>query len=112
MSPKTPGHRVLVKPDSLTTVDPVFASAQKAGLQLIEKTERQEATIIDTGVVVQIGPTAYDAFGGADKWCKVGDRISYTRHGGKFIADPENSENKWLILNDEDVLMVWETNND
>jgi co-chaperonin GroES (HSP10) len=112
MKPVTPGHRVLVKPDSLGEIDPVFASAQKAGLKLLERTERQEATIIDTGIVVQLGPTAYKDFGGADNWCKVGDKVSYTRHGGKFISDPENDENKWLVLNDEDIIMVWETNNE
>lgn len=107
MKPQTPGHRILIKPDTLDDVDPVFASARKAGFQFAEKTERQEATIIDIGTVIQIGPTAYDAFGGADKWCKVGDRVSYTRHGGKTIHNPDNQEEKWLVLNDEDVIMVW-----
>ena len=108
MTPKTPGHRILVKPDTLDDIDPTIASARKAGIQLIEKTARQEATIIDTGVVIQIGPTAYADFGGADKWCQVGDRVSYTRHGGKMLPNPDNLEEKWLVLNDEDVLMVWE----
>lgn len=108
MKPQTPGHRVLVKPTSLEEVDPVFALAKKANIQLIERTERQEATIIDTGTVVQVGPTAFNDFGGADKWCKVGDVISYTRYGGKTVADPDDKENKWLVINDEDVIMVWE----
>lgn len=108
MKPVTPGHRVLVKPDSLTTIDPIFASAKAAGFELLERTERQEATIIDTGIVVQMGPTAYKDFGGADNWCKIGDRVSYTRHGGKMIANPDDAEEKWLVLNDEDVIMVWE----
>lgn len=108
MKPVTPGHRVLVKPDSLVKVDPVFASAKAAGISLLDKTDRQESTIIDTGTVVQIGPTAYKDFGGADNWCKVGDRVSYTRHGGKLLANPDDAEEKWLVLNDEDVIMVWE----
>ena len=108
MKPVTPGHRVLVKPDSLVTVDPVFASAKKAGLELLEKTDRQESTIIDTGTVIQLGGTAFDAFGGREFWCKVGDRVSYTRHGGKFIFNPDDAEEKWLVLNDEDIIMVWE----
>lgn len=110
MKPITPGHRILIKPDSLDTVDPVFASAKKAGLELIEKTERQEATIIDTGIIVQLGPTAYNDFGGREHWCKVGDKVSYTRHGGKIIHNPDDKEEKWLVLNDEDVIMVWSTN--
>ncbi len=108
MKPVTPGHRVLIKPDSLDVVDPAFASARKMGIQFIEKTERQEATIIDTGIVVQIGPTAFKEFGGRDNWCKEGDRVSYTRHGGKMLSDPDDAETKWLVLNDEDIIMVWE----
>ena len=110
MKPQTPGHRVLIKPDSLEEVDPIFASAKKAGFELIEKTERQEASIIDVGTVVQLGGTAFDAFGGREHWCKVGDRVSYTRHGGKTITNPGNKDEKWLVLNDEDIIMVWSEN--
>lgn len=107
MKPVTPGHRVLVKPIKLEEVDAAVASAKASGIFLLEKTQRQESTIIDIGTVIQLGPTAFDDFGGADKWCKVGDTISYTRHGGKFIKDPKG-EDEWLVLNDEDVVMVWE----
>jgi co-chaperonin GroES (HSP10) len=108
MKPVTPGHRVLIKPDNLEDIDPAMASAKKAGMVFLAKTERDEATIIDIGTVVQIGPTAYKDFGGADNWCKVGDKVSYTRHGGKMLSDPDNAETKWLVLNDEDIIMVWE----
>jgi co-chaperonin GroES (HSP10) len=107
MKPVTPGHRVLVKPDTLADIDPGVAAAKKAGIILAPQNERTESTAIDTGVVVEIGPTAFADFGGADKWCQVGDRISYTRHGGKFVSDPDDKETKWLVLNDEDVVMVW-----
>src|SRR5690606_36713180 len=98
----------LVKPDTLDTYDPVFASAKRSGLAIPEFAERQERSAVDTGVVVQIGPTAVKDFGG-DPWCKVGDKISYTRHGGKFVTNPDDPEEKWLVLNDEDVVMVSET---
>ena len=107
MKPQTPGHRILIKPDTLETVDPVFASAKKAGFVIAEKTERDEASIIDTGTIVQLGATAYDDYGGRENWCKVGDKVSYTRHGGRMISNPDNVEEKWLVLNDEDVIMVW-----
>lgn len=108
MKPVTPGHRILIKPTKLEDHDPAVKSAKASGLIIPEKTQRQEATIIDTGVVIQIGPTAYKDFGGADNWCKVGDMVSYTRHGGKFVKDPDSDE-EWLVLNDEDVVMVWES---
>ena len=108
MKPVTPGHRVLIKPDSLDLVDPAYAAARRMNLELLEQTQRQETQAVDIGTVVQIGPTAYKDFGGVDNWCKVGDRVSYVRHGGKMITDPDNKETKWLVLNDEDVIMVWE----
>lgn len=108
MIPKTPGYRVLVKPDSLADFDPVMASAKKNGILLAEVEERKELTAVDTGVVVQLGPVAFEDRGGADKWCKVGDRVSYARHGGKVVKDPTNQENKFLVLNDEDIVLVWE----
>jgi co-chaperonin GroES (HSP10) len=108
MKPKTPGYRVLVKPDSLAEFDKVFQSASKAGIALIESTERQEATAVDSGVVLQIGPVAFTDRGGAENWCKEGDRVSYARHGGKIVRNPANPEEKYLVLNDEDIVLVWE----
>ena len=107
MKPQTPGHRVLIKPDTLEFVDPAFKRAKDIGIELLAKTERDEATIIDTGIVVQLGGTAFDAFGGREHWCKEGDKVSYTRYGGKMIPNPDNKDEKWLVLNDEDILMVW-----
>lgn len=108
MKPKTPGYRVLVQPDSLAEFDPVFASAKRSGIALLEAEERKEATAVDTGTVLQIGPVAFEDRGGKDAWCKVGDRVSYARHGGKILKDPENPEKKYLALNDDDIVMVWE----
>lgn len=108
MTPKTPGYRVLVKPDSLEQFDPTIASAKKHGIVLLDADERKEATAVDTGVVLQIGPVAFQDRGGAENWCKVGDRVSYARHGGKIVKDPTNPENKYLVLNDEDICLVWE----
>ena len=107
MKPQTPGHRVLVQPDKLEDFDPFVKAAKAAGIQLAEATERKELTGVDTGTVVQIGPSAWYGFGDSSHWCEVGDKISYVRHGGKFVTDPDNKENKWLVINDEDVVMVW-----
>ena len=109
MTPKIVGHRLLVKPITLDEHDPAFAAARKMGIALIEKTERQEATIIASGIVVQVGPTAFLEVGGT-AWCSVGDRIDYVRHGGMFVSDPDDKESKWLVINDEDVLVVWGSN--
>lgn len=112
MKPNTPGHRVLVQPDSLHDFDPVFKSAKSTGIVIAQPTERKEATGVDTGIVVQVGPSAFHGFGDSTPWCKVGDKISYVRHGGKFVCNPDNKEQSWLVINDEDVVMVWEKDND
>lgn len=112
MIPKTPGYRVLVKPDSLEQFDPVMATAKKAGIIIREAEERKESTAVDTGVVLQLGPVAFDDRGGRENWCKEGDRVSYARHGGKTVRNPSNIEEKFLVLNDEDIILVWENNNE
>lgn len=101
MTPYIVGHRLLVKPISLEEHDPAFARARAMGIQLAEKTERQEASIISSGVVLQVGEKAEEG------WAQVGDRIDYVRHGGMYVVDPDNKENKWYVINDEDVLVVW-----
>jgi co-chaperonin GroES (HSP10) len=109
MKPQIVGHRLLIKTITLEEHDPAFAAAKRLGLKIAEKTERLESTIIESGFVEQIGSTAFKDFGG-EAWCKVGDRVDYVRHGGKFVYDPDNKENKWLVINDEDVLVIWRQN--
>ena len=106
MKPNIVGHRLLIKPVTLEEVDPVFAAARRMGLDISERTQRQESSIIDRGIVEQIGPTAFADFGGT-AWCEVGDMVDYVRHGGKYVLDPDNKETKWLVVNDEDILCTW-----
>ena len=106
MTPKIVGHRLLVKPITLDEHDPIVAQARRMGIELSKKTERDEASIISNGTVIQIGSTAFVEVGGTE-WCKVGDRIDYVRHGGMFVSDPDDKDNKWYVINDEDVLVVW-----
>lgn len=105
MKPNIVGHRILVSPITLEEHDPAVAAAKKAGIVLADKTERQEASIISSGTVVQMGATTHND--GGENWCKEGDRIDYVRHGGMFVTDPDNKESKWYVINDEDVLVVW-----
>lgn len=102
MIPKVVGFRLLVKPISLDEHDPVFARAKAIGITMAEKTERQEATIISSGTVVQVGPTSQ-----FQDEVKVGDRVDYVKHGGMFVHDPDDKDKKWYVINDEDVLVVW-----
>lgn len=105
MTPNIVGHRLLIKPITLEEFDPVVARAKAAGFELSKTTERQEASIISSGIVVQLGATTHND--GGENWCKVGDRIDYVKHGGMFVSDPDDKDSKWYVINDEDVLVVW-----
>ena len=96
------GHRLLVKPEKLEDVDPMFAAAKRAGIQLMESDARKEQIAVDTGTVVLIGSTAFKDFGG-EPWCNIGDKVAYTRYGGKLLKDPEDGI-EYIILNDEDLV--------
>lgn len=90
------GQRVLVKPDPLEKMS-------KGGI-LVALNEKAERQATQSGVVVQVGELAYKDFPDGKPWCKVGDRIIYARHAGKFIADPETGEyDAYYMIKDEDV---------
>lgn len=105
MGIKVVGHRVLIQPLKIEEVDETFKRAKAAGLYLGETDElRREQNAVDKGTVVSIGSTAFKDFGG-DPWCAVGDLVAFAKYAGKYIEDPETKE-KYLIVNDEDVLSV------
>jgi len=94
------GHRLLVKPETIEDVDDAFASAKRAGIQIVGTERQREQAAVEKGIVIAMGDTAFKDFGGVP-WCKVGDVVGYTRYGGKFIKDGDVD---YIILNDEDVI--------
>ena len=106
MTPEIVGPRFLVKPITLDEHDPAFARAKALGITLADKTERQEASIISSGVITGIGTLIAN---GAES-IKIGDRIDYVKHGGMFVHDPDDKNNKWYVISDEDILVVWRKN--
>lgn len=105
------GHRVLVKPLQLEEIDKTYASAKRAGIEIMGYQEKAE-TAIDKGVVVTVGTTAFKDFGN-HPWCKMGDTIVYARFAGKKVKDPE-TDIEYVIINDEDVvaILIGEKTND
>ena len=96
---KTPGHRVLVKPD------PVREKRTRSGILIADvdgQRARQMAGV--TGIVVQVGDTAWKELGG-DPWCEEGDRVLYAKYSGVTVED-DDGEIDFIILNDEDILSV------
>lgn len=98
-------HRILVRPDMLEEVDEVFKRAKAAGLAFDFNEREREQAAIDTGVVVDMGPTAFKDFG-ADNPLSVGDRVVYAKYGGKAIVHPETRV-KYVALNDEDIIAIF-----
>jgi co-chaperonin GroES (HSP10) len=97
------GHRLVVKPYKHAEVDEV----SKKHLEFLKKlevvgTETRADASVDKGIVLSIGPTAWNDFGGTP-WCKVGDEIVFAKFSGKFIKDEDV---ELVVLNDEDVVAV------
>lgn len=91
------GHRVLVKIDEV--------EEKTAGGIVIPKNvaaKEEEAGIF--GTIVAVGETAWKDFGGR-AWAVVGDRVMIARYGG-FIAQEPGTDEKFRILNDEDIVAV------
>lgn len=94
------GYCVLVKPDYEKEHD--LGNGQKL---VIAQSSRQGIASVDTGTVVAIGPTAWQAYDDGQAWCAVGDRIGYARHGGRIIKDPE-TDVEYVLIADADVRVI------
>jgi len=94
MSLKPAGYRILVRPEPVKeTTDWGFE------LNIDERLERAAQVY---GEIVAIGDFAWKEDG---PWAKVGDRIAYIKHSGKFLTDPETNE-EFVVINDEDCLAI------
>lgn len=113
------GHRVLVKVVDLEDRDPAFIRAKAAGIALVngEEKDRRRAGS-DRGYVVEVGVDAFKAFylnsngtlDGFKPWCKAGDYIAFAKYGGMMLSDPA-SQDKFIVLNDEDIVAILEDPN-
>lgn len=105
---KVCGHRILVKPILLKESDEGYKRAAALGLEVVRDplTTAREHESVDQGVILQIGPTAWNHpdFGG-QLWARVNDTVVYAKGAGKLIVDPETRE-KYIALNDEDIVAV------
>lgn len=88
---------VLVKPDEVKT-------KTDSGI-ILTIDENKEALAQVYGTIVALGPNAWKAFDDGEPWAKVGDKIVYSKYGGKILLDKESGV-KYTMLRDEDVLAV------
>ena len=91
---KVKGYRLLVKDDPVEEVS-------EGGIALMfDKEKAKHAQMY--GTVVDIGSECWKD--SDEPWCKVGDRIAWSRFAQKFIEDDKGEV--FVILNDEDVLLT------
>lgn len=92
---KAVGHRILVKVDAPP-------EASKGGIYMPEETRRLDKLMINKGVVLSVGPTAFlnkERFG-PEPWCKEGDRILFVP-AGEIQIQPDGTLLR--LINDLDV---------
>jgi len=96
-------HRVLIKPDNVEDADDIVRSARAAGLEV--KLDKREQAAVEIGTVVLLGDTCYKEFGTTAEEQEVvpGARVFFAKYSGKGVKD---GEEKYLILNDEDIIGV------
>ena len=94
---KPAGHRVLLKADPIKT-------ETDSGI-ILAVDERLERAAQTNGTLVQVGKDAWEDYN--SPWAEVGDRVSYIKHAGKWINDPDTGE-EYVLLNDIDILAIIE----
>ncbi len=90
------GWRLLIKPDPLE-------ETTKSGIVLAVD-ERLHRSAINIGTITHIGPYAWKDYKEGEPWCKVGDRVLFSKYAGAMVEDGSNRG--LVLLNDEDVQAI------
>ncbi len=103
------GYRVLVKPLEVgmgleaaeAETAPTLAAAdfQMKSADEQKREERGE----NHGVVIHLGPKAFDRLGGIEAWVDVGDTVVFSRYAGTRVEHPPRSRVFYQLMNDEDI---------
>lgn len=91
-------HRVLVKPESLE---------EKTASGIILKHDQRKEAAVEIGEVIEVGKTAFVQFGTTAEQEGVvkGAKVYFAKYAGK---EYKNGEERYLLLNDEDIVGVFE----
>lgn len=98
------GHYILVKQNELVTTTGM-ETLDASGFELQHEDKAVAEAAVQLGVVVSIGPTAWECFGPnfeGKPWAKVGDTVFFPRYSGAVVNDPETNE-EFVLINDKDV---------
>lgn len=95
--PNTLGIRCILKPIGVEKVS-------KGGIDMSAVSLRSQAINTDKGIVLMLGENAWhDSPSKPD--IKEGDLVFYAKYGAKTIQNPENEEEFFILLNDQDILV-------
>lgn len=89
------GVKVLVLPEKVEEVTP-------GGIILTEQTKDAEKFRKNRGVVIAIGPAAFNTIEFEGGKLEIGDKVIYAKHSGVFIKDEDGEEVR--LVNDIDIL--------
>jgi len=92
-------------------IDPVLERAKRAGFALATETEKDQQRAqagVDKGTVLSIGPNCSPAW---IEGVKVGDEVAFAKYAGKLVTALDDPEDKYLIINDEDVVCTYRSKN-
>jgi len=89
-------HRLLIKPIDLE---------EKTESGIIVKWDKREQAAAESGIVVDMGSTCFDAFGTtpAKEQISVGSKVLFAKYSGKEVKD---GDKRFLLMNDEDIVGV------
>ena len=103
------GCRLVLRVEQV--IDPKLERAKKAGLVLASETEKDQERAqagVDKGIVLAIGPNCAPAW---IEGVNVGDEVAFAKYAGKLVTAKDNPEDKYLIINDEDVICTYRSIN-
>ena len=91
------GYRVMIKPiESIKTLEaaqaevaPILAERGFETKTNDQKAREQKGE--NHGVIVTMGPMAYDRLGGREMWCDVGDVVVFSRYAGTPLGGPNRN---------------------
>lgn len=94
------GDRLLIEAE--------IEKVSKGGIILSESELLMKAKT-EVGTILQVGEDAWKTMYvnkyQCKPWAKVGDRVIFARHGGKYIYNPDDNK-QYLIINCEDIYCV------
>jgi co-chaperonin GroES (HSP10) len=101
-------NRVLVELEEIKKSHKVAGTNIEIPLAYGELEKRHNASVVQ-GVVVSIGPDAYNDYDEVyrlKKPIKVGDRVQFAKFSPSPVSDPDQPEKRLAMLNDEDILGI------